>query len=130
MKRTCSVFAGVFLAILLLSAGLENAGLQKVPREIPAIGNSQRVSIDTDFGKMPLYFIPNQGQMDKQVAYYVQGKDKTLYFTPGGITLAMTKPAELNEGLERPDPQKINSRAWQRCSEEREGRVFALGRKA
>ncbi len=86
-------FCGVFLAILLLSAGFENAGLQKVPHEIPAIGNSQRVSIDTDFGKIPLYFIPNKGQMDKQVAYYVQGKDKMIYFTPEGITFALTKPS-------------------------------------
>ncbi|OGD20238.1 MAG: hypothetical protein A2W03_08005 [Candidatus Aminicenantes bacterium RBG_16_63_16] len=29
--------------------------------------------------------------MDKQVAYYVQGKDKTLYFTPGGMTLVLKR---------------------------------------
>jgi len=51
------------------------------------------LKVDADYGKMPLYFIPNQGQMDKQVAYYVQGKDKTLYFTEEGITFALTKPA-------------------------------------
>lgn len=40
---------------------------------------------------MPLYFIPNKGQLDKQVAYYVQGKDKTLYFTDEGITFLLAK---------------------------------------
>ncbi len=44
----------------------------------------------TDWGKMPLPFVANQGQMDAQVAYYVQGSDKTLYFTPEGLTLALT----------------------------------------
>jgi hypothetical protein len=41
---------------------------------------------------MPLTFIANQGQMDDRVAYYVQGSDKTLYFTPEGVTIAMTSP--------------------------------------
>ena len=43
---------------------------------------------------MPIYFIPNQGQMDEPVAYYVQGKDKTLYFTSEGITLSLARPSE------------------------------------
>lgn len=46
--------------------------------------------VETDWGKMPLYFITNQGQMDARVAYYVQGGDKTLYFTPDGITFALS----------------------------------------
>jgi len=54
------------------------------------------LKVDTDYGKMPLYFIPNQGQMDKLVAYYVQGKDKTIYFTPGEITFALTGQSESN----------------------------------
>ncbi|MBI1879920.1 MAG: hypothetical protein HYR94_17150 [Chloroflexi bacterium] len=44
----------------------------------------------TDFGQMPLYFIENQGQLDEQVAYYLQGSDKTLYFTAEGVTFALT----------------------------------------
>jgi hypothetical protein len=43
----------------------------------------------TDWGKMPLYFIANQGQVDSRVVYYVQGGDKTLYFTPQGVTFAL-----------------------------------------
>ena len=55
---------------------------------------SQRLKIDADYGKMPVHFIPNQGQMDRQVAYYVQGKDKSLYFTPAGVTIALTGAAK------------------------------------
>ena len=43
-----------------------------------------------DFAKMPLYFIENRGQLDSRVAYYIQGSDKSLYFTPQGVTLVLT----------------------------------------
>jgi hypothetical protein len=39
--------------------------------------------------RLPLYFIENRGQVDERVAYYVQGRDKTLYFTPQGVTFAL-----------------------------------------
>jgi hypothetical protein len=44
------------------------------------------------FGKLPLYFVENQGQLDGRVAYYIQGSDKTIYFTPDGVTFALTAP--------------------------------------
>ncbi|MDQ1353866.1 MAG: hypothetical protein QG657_4173, partial [Acidobacteriota bacterium] len=47
------------------------------------------IKIDRDYGIMPLTFIPNQGQMDQQVYYYVQGKDKTVYFTSEGVTYSL-----------------------------------------
>jgi hypothetical protein len=43
--------------------------------------------------QLPLYFVENRGQLDEQVAYYVQGKDKTLYFTPQGLTFVLSAPA-------------------------------------
>jgi hypothetical protein len=78
--------------------------LQRGPQRVSLVQNNQNIRIDADYGKMPLYFIPNQGQMDKQVAYYVQGKDKTIYFTPGGITFALMKPAQKKEAPSRPTP--------------------------
>ena len=47
-----------------------------------------------DFGKMPVNFIPNRGQLDERVAYYIQGKDKTIYFGAEGLTFALTKADE------------------------------------
>ncbi len=47
--------------------------------------------VQADWGQMPLYFVANQGQIDDdRVAYYVQGRDKTLYFAPNGVTFALT----------------------------------------
>jgi hypothetical protein len=42
------------------------------------------------FGKLPLSFIENRGQLDARVAYYVQGADTTVYFTSDGVTFALT----------------------------------------
>ena len=91
--------------LLMVAAGRET-GPQQAPRADSFLPNSSALKMDTDFGRMPLYFIPNQGQMDKQVAYYVQGKDKTIYFTPGGITFALTEPAQKKEVPSRLSPAR------------------------
>jgi uncharacterized repeat protein (TIGR01451 family) len=41
---------------------------------------------------LPLYFIENRGQVDAQVAYYLQGANKILYFGSEGVTLVLSKP--------------------------------------
>ncbi|OGD18707.1 MAG: hypothetical protein A2W03_08960 [Candidatus Aminicenantes bacterium RBG_16_63_16] len=38
---------------------------------------------------MPLYFVPNLGQLDKHVAYYIQARDKMLFFTSEGVTFSL-----------------------------------------
>ena len=44
------------------------------------------------FGKLPLYFVENRGQLDARAAYYVQGSDKAIYFTDQGLTLVLNGP--------------------------------------
>jgi hypothetical protein len=51
-----------------------------------------RARLEDSFGQMPLLFEENQGQWDEQVAYAIQGSDKTLYFTVEGVTFALTAP--------------------------------------
>ena len=38
-----------------------------------------------------LYFIENRGQLDPAVSYYLSGRNKTLYFTQTGVTIALTE---------------------------------------
>src|SRR5262245_52409134 len=45
----------------------------------------------SQLGKLPLYFIENQGQLDQQVGYYVKGKDNSVYFTSDGVVFALTE---------------------------------------
>lgn len=63
-----------------------------------------------DFGKVPLIFIPNQGQLNKQVDFSVRGSDKSLFFTPQGVTFAFNEPhkAPITGVQENPDPMLTN----------------------
>ncbi len=56
---------------------------------LPAVASADPAA--TDWGRMPLYFVQNQGQSDSAVSYYVQGQDKSVYFTPQGLTFALTE---------------------------------------
>ena len=51
---------------------------------------ARRARVETALGKLPLYFIENHGQLDARVGYYVQGRDKIVYFTPQGLTFALS----------------------------------------
>ena len=58
---------------------------------------SQMPGVDMDFGRMPVYFIANAGQIDERVAYYITGKDKEIYFTQGGVTFVLAGSEEEKE---------------------------------
>jgi len=45
--------------------------------------------LEGTFGKLPLYFVENRGVYPDEVAYYVQGANKTLFFTRDGITFRL-----------------------------------------
>ena len=42
--------------------------------------------LESPFGQVPVHFIENRGVYPDEVAYYVPGADKTLFFTKEGIT--------------------------------------------
>jgi hypothetical protein len=50
--------------------------------------DASKFRTDRTFGQLPLYFIENRGQLYDEVSYYVQGADRTLYFTETGITFS------------------------------------------
>lgn len=54
-----------------------------------------------DLHEAQLYFIENRGQVDPQVSYYLLSRDKTLYFTPTGVTLALNGAGTGLDGAER-----------------------------
>ena len=46
-------------------------------------------TLRTTLSRLPLYFVENQGLYPDEVAYVIQGSDKTLYFTRDGVTTRM-----------------------------------------
>jgi hypothetical protein len=81
----------------------QGIGSQSSPTALNA-----RIRMDLDYGRMPLYFVQNGGQVDPRVSYYVQGSDKTLYFTPKGITFALLEAKGKNaESQEKGDLYRL-----------------------
>ena len=82
------------LALGLLAIGLvgfgSGPGLARKPHATTQIPAANKPQVVETFGKLPLYFIENQGQLDPRVAYYIQGGDKSIYFTGRGVTFALT----------------------------------------
>ena len=58
------------------SATLVSKGISAAAEPTP----DTRLRLREAFGKLPLYFVENKGQLDAQVAYYLQGRDASMYF--------------------------------------------------
>src|SRR5437867_1428411 len=82
-RLTLAALLGWALYSILLGRGgrEEEHRPAKIPPSRSAVAT--KAQVQAGFGKLPLYFIENRGQVDDPVAYYVQGRDTTLYFTPG-----------------------------------------------
>lgn len=89
MRKYWAFLAAALGVSFLVSFGGDGQQAQTAPSQPYRFLGSRSHKIDRDFGKMPLYFIPNQGQFDARVAYYLQGKNTTIYFHPGGLTYVL-----------------------------------------
>jgi hypothetical protein len=117
MKRAAFIIAGIFAVLLFLqiSGGTQkgigdNQSLALVPSQTPCTG--------ADFGKIPLSFIPNEGQVDGPAAFYVQGRDKTIYFAAEGLTFVLSgqrgSPLERSDGRgNSPVPRTRKARMYE-----------------
>ena len=83
--RTQTLLISLMLSILVLLQAQAYSETEK-----KELSEADKARIEQSFGKLPLYFIENQGQVHEDVAYYVKGADKTLYFTQKGVTFALT----------------------------------------
>lgn len=92
---------GVAIVLALYLSGLQPAYPVRAQKPTGATARGTRERAARWIEKMPLYFIENRGQMNRQVAYSVHGRDKSLYFTPQGITFALTEPR--HRSGERPE---------------------------
>jgi hypothetical protein len=52
---------------------------------------------DIDFGKIPLYFVTNRGQVNKKAKFYAKASRYTLWLTKEGLVFDSTKEAEVKE---------------------------------
>jgi hypothetical protein len=103
MRSESTIGAVLVISVCLLTAGAGTPPARGQRILPPSASGSRSLRVRPDFGKMPVNFIPNLGQLDNRVVYYIQGKDKTIYFGAEGVTFAL---AASDQGglLSGPDP--------------------------
>ena len=106
MRKIWTILSGVLVIVFPAGSGGQEPKVQTTSAQTSSVTGSAALKIDRDFGKMPLYFIPNQGQMDARVAYYLQGKDKTIYFTSEGLTYLLSERSAGEEIVEKKTSKK------------------------
>jgi len=53
------------------------------------LSETAKVKLQKDYGKLPLFFIQNNGQMDKRVKYYEKGSSHATFFANDGVYLSL-----------------------------------------
>ncbi|MCU0286563.1 MAG: SBBP repeat-containing protein [Acidobacteria bacterium] len=106
MKRLILSSLVVLVGIVVIFASISGTKVQRTPYsteiKTPDVNSSAFVKKDPDFGKIPLYFIPNQGQMNKEVKFYAKTPAYTLWMTKEGLVFDSIKKVEVKaKGEER-----------------------------
>jgi len=89
MKKTIVIVIVGLACLFTISTAKQNQSLPPGISDGVQPLKSSSLKLEADFGKIPLYFIANKGQMDERVDYYVQGRDRSIYFSPGGVTFVL-----------------------------------------
>jgi hypothetical protein len=61
---------------------------------------------------MPLVFSANEGQVDARAGYYVAGRDRTVFFRPGGISIALSGRPSPEKGPREAGARDKDVRRW------------------
>ena len=82
----------LFLCGLMLAAAHATGSADTLPSASTLVDQNQATGarISKTFGKIPLYFIENRGQVDAQVTYYGQSRDRSIFFTSQGVTFTLS----------------------------------------
>jgi hypothetical protein len=83
MKKTL-----VLGTALLVLAGYTPSG-QGTSSSLSVMRATPRVEAQTGFGRMPLYFVRGTGEPSENAIFSVRGKDKSIYFSPEGLTFIL-----------------------------------------
>ena len=104
MKKSALFLAGCITVVFFCAASTATSQRSEGSSSRPIVpAASPRIS--TDHGRIPLHFIPNQGQVGGPAAFTVQGRDKVITFAAEGLTFVLSGPQE--RGSERSDEMPL-----------------------
>jgi hypothetical protein len=82
----------VFIGLILTGASANKQAISKDPVLSQENSQKPKLAVDVDFGKIPLYFIHNQGQVDQQARFYAKASRYTLWLTEKGLVFDSSRP--------------------------------------
>jgi endonuclease/exonuclease/phosphatase family metal-dependent hydrolase len=99
MTRLIIKISFLFVLLIVLSiqgsTSLEQGNeIQPNQRQFKNEELSRNLSLNPDFGKIPLYFIPNEGQVEERALFYAKASRYTLWLTKEGIVFDSTRRIE------------------------------------
>ncbi len=100
----CVLLGILFTAALKPGASTEPITVKKLElkgaEKTPAAGKvMEGVKPDLDFGKVPLYFVRNQGQVHERAKFYAKASRYTLWMTKQGLVFDSSR--KIDEGEDR-----------------------------
>ncbi|MBI5236911.1 MAG: SBBP repeat-containing protein [Deltaproteobacteria bacterium] len=102
MGKKSAILIGIISAAILLSSKpspARDTGLKASPND----NNAGMAGLAEAYGKLPLYFIKNNGQADARVRYYEKGAGHAVYFTDDGLYINLLKrTAGAGKGVAEP----------------------------
>jgi len=106
-----------FLFVLLIVLSIQGTTSLEQTNQIhpnqPKIKNeelSRNLNLNPDFAKIPLYFIPNEGQVDEGALFYAKASRYTLWLTKEGLVFDSTRRIkEESTNAKRLSPGDINN---------------------
>lgn len=111
ISRACVLF---MVAILFSIQNPARSHLKNMlPSSQPCLHNEElngNSNPNADFGEIPLYFIPNEGQLDEAALFYAKTSRYTLWLTKEGLVFDSTrKIGEESTGPTRRNPFEIDN---------------------
>jgi len=96
MRARQGLFSKFIVAVLTLlgSVALIASPIwASVPSVPPAAapGSVSKAEVAEGYGRLPLFFTQNQGQVDPQVKFYTRGLGHAIFFTPEAMVLSLNR---------------------------------------
>ncbi len=109
MRLFFFVLLQLFISMSLISGAAETAVPINQKNIIESkITEARKTAAAEAYGKLPLYFIENKGQVDKAVKFYERGAGHTTFFTENGVVLALTKTLDTTKKKENSNKKTLN----------------------
>ncbi|MGD2089336.1 MAG: SBBP repeat-containing protein [Candidatus Aminicenantes bacterium] len=103
------------LLILLFVVLIEVMPISGSAEQRPGIEaiNGPKLTLNHNFGKIPLYFIPNKGQVNKKAKFYAKTSRYTLWMTKEGLVFDSVRKVEATHPAPAGHPRRGTYKAYQ-----------------